>query len=80
MAKSIRSKWKRARRAEKREKNSVRELARLKRITAAFATDQLVDAQMVAVEKPPLYNVPSGAALGQDVEKNPGEALRGPVL
>ncbi|CAI9605229.1 unnamed protein product [Staurois parvus] len=43
MAKSIRSKWKRKMRAEKRKKNAPKELARLKNVVAKANTDVLMD-------------------------------------
>ncbi|XP_073476236.1 protein LLP homolog [Aquarana catesbeiana] len=43
MAKSLRSKWKRKMRAEKRKKNAPKELARLKNVVAKANTDALMD-------------------------------------
>ncbi|XP_072257395.1 protein LLP homolog [Pyxicephalus adspersus] len=43
MAKSLRSKWKRKMRAEKRKKNAPKELARLKNVLAKADTDVLMD-------------------------------------
>lgn len=48
MAKSTRSKWKRAMRAEKRKKNAPKELARLKKI---LGMDRSGDINMNAVEE-----------------------------
>ncbi|XP_040265128.1 protein LLP homolog [Bufo bufo] len=43
MAKSIRSKWRRKMRAEKRKKNAPKELARLKEVLAKANTDVLME-------------------------------------
>ncbi|KAM5172474.1 protein LLP homolog [Mantella aurantiaca] len=43
MAKSLRSKWKRKMRAEKRKKNAPKELAQLKNVLAKANTDVLMD-------------------------------------
>ncbi|XP_063783630.1 protein LLP homolog [Pseudophryne corroboree] len=56
MAKSLRSKWKRKMRAEKRKKNAPKELARLKNVLAKADTDVLMNevkdiATVVTAEK-----------------------------
>ncbi|XP_063303149.1 protein LLP homolog [Pelobates fuscus] len=56
MAKSLRSKWKRKMRAEKRKKNAPKELARLKNVVAKGKADVLMEdvkdvATVVTVEK-----------------------------
>ncbi|KAM8973514.1 protein LLP homolog isoform 2-T2 [Pelodytes ibericus] len=79
MAKSLRSKWKRKMRAEKRKKNAPKELARLK-VVLAKGTDVLMDevkeittvvtAEKVKEKAEMEVGAPEGDKMDMDVKRN----------
>ncbi|XP_037616864.1 protein LLP homolog [Sebastes umbrosus] len=68
MAKSLRSKWKRKMRAEKRKKNAPKELARLKQ---ALSLDKKADAAMTDLQE--IATVVSADKIKKDVEIGEGD-------
>ncbi|NXD85701.1 LLPH protein, partial [Halcyon senegalensis] len=68
MAKSLRSKWKRKMRAEKRKKNAPKELARLKKILGSNADVVMEEVKEVATVLPPEKVVEQKDDCKMDVE------------
>lgn len=64
MAKSLRSKWKRKMRAEKRKKNAPKELERLKKILSTNADVVMEEVKEVATVLPPKKVLEQGGELG----------------
>ncbi|NWV00260.1 LLPH protein, partial [Upupa epops] len=68
MAKSLRSKWKRKMRAEKRKKNAPRELERLKKILGTNADAVMEEVKEVATVLPPQKVLEQGDDAKMDVD------------